>query len=374
MQGTIRTIARRPLQLLLLGALLVAALTPAASSAAVAPPVDISGVRSWGLPERTFGDSITVSRAGTVWFGTPGLFALGRLEWIRLEIVSLAPSGDLEDSRKMGSTESVRSAPHGDLWFLRSHDGQQALLRRDARGRLHGFHLPGRLWISAFTPDRAGGVWFTRGSRKATRIGMMTAAGKVTEQPLAAGSGPASIIAGPDGNYWFTEKLAGKIGRISPSGKVHLFDLPQGAHPRRIVAGPDGALWFAEDRKLRNGETRIGRITTGGAISEFQVPFGAGIVDLAPDPRGVIWFTTQKGELSSISTDGEVGPRGCYGECSTPIEKVAVSPEGAVWFVTGPEPYECGGCGGGAALMAQNRGGYIGEIPSGRLQPAGGEQ
>jgi hypothetical protein len=157
MQGTNRTIARRPLHLLLLGALLLAALAPAASSAAVAPPVDVSGVKSWGLPERTFGDSITVSQVGTVWFGTPDLFALGRHEFIGLDILSLAPSGDLEDSRRMGSTESVRSAPHGELWFLRSHDGRQALLRRDPNGRLRGFHLPGSLWIHSFTPNRAGG-------------------------------------------------------------------------------------------------------------------------------------------------------------------------------------------------------------------------
>lgn len=373
MQGTNRTISRRQLHLLLLAVVLVAAFVPTASSAAIGPAVDISGVKFWGLPERIFGDSITVGPDGTVWSGTPGLFALARIDGSRLEVESLAPSRDLEDSRKMGSTESVRSAADGDLWFLRSHAGIQALLRRDTRGRLRGFHLPGSLWISAFTPGTEGDVWFTRGFRGATRIGMMKPSGKVSEQPLAAGSGPASIAVGPDGDYWFTEELAGKVGRISPSGQIQLFDLTPGARPGPIVAGPDGALWFAENRTGGAGGATIGRITTEGTVSEFPIPFGGGVVDLAPDPRGAIWFTTNQGELSSISTSGEFGPRGCYGDCSTPIARIAVGLEGAVWFTTGRGPDRCGGCGGGAALMAQNLGGYVGKVPVGALEPAGTE-
>jgi virginiamycin B lyase len=370
----LRTVTRLLRHRLVPAVLLVAALVPASATAAEAPAPapEITGLKEWGLGERTVGNSVAVGADGTAWFGTYEFFALPRVRAGKVEVLSLAPSGDLEDSRRMGSTESVQVAADGDLWFLHANAGKQALLRRTPAGKLRGYKLPGHLWIRAFATGPEGNVWFTRGRTKATRIGVMTPAGKVTEQPLAAGSSPASIAAGPDGDYWFTEELAGKVGRISASGGVQLFDLAPGTRPGKIVAGPDGALWFSAHGPKGSGWT-IGRITTEGAVIEFHVPFGGGVDDLAPDPRGAIWFTTRDGELSSISTNGEFGPRGCLGDCSTPIQKIAVGPEGAVWFAAGKGPWNCSGCGGEASLMAENAGASVGKIPLGALEPAGAE-
>src|SRR2546427_10548116 len=65
--------------------------------------------------------------------------------------------------------------------------------------------------------------------------------------------GPTSIIAGRDGNLWFTERFGNKIGRITPAGGITAVPLP--AHPTcppsgsnstpRITAGP------------RSGEPRV---------------------------------------------------------------------------------------------------------------------
>src|SRR2546422_9118339 len=60
--------------------------------------------------------------------------------------------------------------------------------------------------------------------------------------------GPTSIIAGRDGNLWFTERFGNKIGRIAPaSGLINV--LPQAlpkchpsgnnSSPRRIAGRPD---------------------------------------------------------------------------------------------------------------------------------------
>ncbi len=52
-------------------------------------------------------------------------------------------------------------------------------------------------------------------------IGRITTAGSFTAFRLPTdgsdGSRPRSITAGPDGNLWFTEELAGEIGRITTS-------------------------------------------------------------------------------------------------------------------------------------------------------------
>src|ERR1041385_5171890 len=91
----------------------------------------------------------------------------------------------------------------------------------------------------------------------------------IEEFPLPSPSStPRFLVAGPDGNLWFTESDGNAIGRITPAGTLAEFPLPNaGSEPWRIAAGPDGALWFTE--LLGN---RIGRITVVGLIEEFEVP------------------------------------------------------------------------------------------------------
>src|SRR5437773_3639987 len=66
--------------------------------------------------------------------------------------------------------------------------------------------------------------------------------------------GPTSIIAGRDGNLWFTERFGNKIGRIAPtSGLTTEFcQAPTAGSPSRITgnprgttAGPDANIWCA---------------------------------------------------------------------------------------------------------------------------------
>lgn len=64
-------------------------------------------------------------------------------------------------------------------------------------------------------------MWFTDGDADA--IGRITSAGTVTEfsSGLTSDANPKGIVAGPDGNLWFTEKSRpGRIGRITPSGAI----------------------------------------------------------------------------------------------------------------------------------------------------------
>src|SRR6266566_3707810 len=69
--------------------------------------------------------------------------------------------------------------------------------------------------------------------------------GKIREFAVpTAGSSPAGITVGPDGDLWFAE-AAGKIGRITPAGSITEFAIPTAnSEPFGITAGPDGNLWF----------------------------------------------------------------------------------------------------------------------------------
>ena len=71
---------------------------------------------------------------------------------------------------------------------------------------------------------------------------------------FAAGRNPEGLVAGSDGNLWFTEH-DGRFGRVTPQGIVTEFrtGLTEGA--AGIATGPDGNLWFTEKGN------RIGRFT-----------------------------------------------------------------------------------------------------------------
>src|SRR5436309_5102019 len=84
--------------------------------------------------------------------------------------------------------------------------------------------------------------------------------------------GPTRIIAGRDGNLWFTERFGNKIGRIAPtSGLITEFcqvltaGNPSGitGSPRGITVGPDGNIWFAEVSGV------ITRLTSAAVITAF---------------------------------------------------------------------------------------------------------
>ena len=86
-----------------------------------------------------------------------------------------------------------------------------------------------------------------------------------------ANSNPSGLVAGPDGNLWFTEAYADKIGMINPTTHVITeFPIPTAdSYPYSIAAGPDGNLWFTES----GISNQIGEINpTTHVIAEFPLP------------------------------------------------------------------------------------------------------
>jgi virginiamycin B lyase len=149
------------------------------------------------------------------------------------------------------------------------------------------------------------------------------------EYPLpTAAAGPRSIVAGPDGNLWFTEADAGKIGRITPEGSVVEYPLPSPtAEPWRIAAGPDGALWFTE-----MAGNRIGRIAASGVIDEFDVPTPKSLPrGIAAGADGALWFTEREANrIGRITPQGDIREYG-LAEHTGP-DGIAAGADGALWF------------------------------------------
>src|SRR6266581_3052843 len=122
-----------------------------------------------------------------------------------------------------------------------------------------------------------GNLWFTdtgAGSNDAwvNKIGSLTPSGAFSEFPLTLRKATDFInllIAGPDGNIWFSS--GGLIGRITMKGQLHLFNPdPQNRSnymsSSGITSGSDGALWFA------TVNVAVGRVTTDGTFKFYPFP------------------------------------------------------------------------------------------------------
>ena len=160
-----------------------------------------------------------------------------------------------------------------------------------------------RRWMAA--RRRPGGMVHHRSRLRVEGLEDRALLASITEFPIPSMSPSASqIVAGPDGNLWFTENdpVSNSIGRITPSGQITEFKLPtSGANPYGITVGPDNNLWFTEEFG-----SNIGRITTSGQITEFPIAAGGSSGQfpqgITTGPDGNLWFTVSLGHAIGVMT------------------------------------------------------------------------
>lgn len=176
-------------------------------------------------------------------------------------------------------------------------------------------------------PD--GNLWFTEFSSN-PKIGRITTAGAITEFPVPRQeTTPGGIVAGPDGNLWFTQAdfefgfEPASISRISPAGDITRF--PAGTFPFGIALGSDGALWFTEANIQAN---TIGRITTAGAVTTYRIPTSGYPIGITAGPDGSLWFTEYAGKIGRITTSGAITEF----RISSYAPDITAGPDANLWF------------------------------------------
>ena len=180
-------------------------------------------------------------------------------------------------------------------------------------------------------PD--GNLWFTEFTVN-PKVGRITTAGAVTEFPLPRPDAtPSGIVAGPDGNLWFTQAdfemgFEGYISRITPAGTITQF--PTGSFPHEIALGSDGAFWFTESSIQANS---IGRITTAGArtYTSYSIPTSGYPWGIAAGPDGNLWFTEYANKIGRITTSGVIREFPLPTPGSAPLG-ITAGPDGNLWF------------------------------------------
>ena len=121
----------------------------------------------------------------------------------------------------------------------------------------------------------------------------------VHEFPVAtAGARPYEIVAGPDGNLWFSEQYANQIGMVDvKTGAVSEFPdgEPAGTETTGITVGPDGNIWFVSkpDDIDADGPYDIGMInpTTHATAAYPVTATDLGPLNITAGPDGNLWFT-----------------------------------------------------------------------------------
>ena len=181
-------------------------------------------------------------------------------------------------------------------------------------------------------PD--GNLWFTE--FRGNKIARMTTTGAATEFPIpTANSQPDDMDVGPDGNLWFAEVLGNRIGRITPDGVITEFVVPTAnSRPTVVAAGPDGNVWFTERGTVASPGNKVGRITPEGVITEWTLPNpGSRPLGITSGPDGKVWFAEQAGNRI-----GRIDPAtGQISEFPLPIPgsqpwEITAGPDGNLWF------------------------------------------
>ena len=176
-------------------------------------------------------------------------------------------------------------------------------------------------------PD--GNLWFSETT--GPNIGKITPSGTITEYPVPSNGSFVQtpwITGGPDGNLWFSDWGNNAIGKSTTAGSVTEYPIPtSGAGPYVIVTGSDGNLWFVE-----YNADKVGRITTSGTITEFPIASGSGAQVIAAGPDGNVWVTeTSLNEIAQITPSGTV-TQFPTGSGSGPFG-IAAGPDGNIWFI-----------------------------------------
>jgi streptogramin lyase len=241
--------------------------------------------------------------------------------------------------------------------ILGSHATRSARVRASSRRRLHGRRL-------GYLVGVLGALCTTGAATAVERARALPPQGTVEEFSTAIagdkGGTPIAMVAGADGNMWFTEST-GKIVRMSPSGLVTgEFTPPSGAagqpiksSPAGIAVGPDGNIWFTDTGTDAEGHSFIGTISRTNEVKEFEIS-GSKLSPKAivAGEDGNLWFTEAPVSSEESGSIGRISPTGAIVEFKVPAsgqdplsyeeavlepkqsspDDIARGPDGRIWF------------------------------------------
>jgi streptogramin lyase len=270
---------------------------------------------------------ITSGPDGNVWFTEAGG-------------ASPTPVGKIDTTGKItefaadGATtvDSITTGPDGNLWYTVPG---VAVGRITPAGVAKNFAEPNVAHGIATGPDKH--LYVVGGNDKIIEVAPSADGTTVTDTPISiptAGSNPQQIVAGPDGNMWFTESNTDKVGRVNLNASpktITEFNLSTGAGPRGIAVGPDKKIWVAEANAKKVGSLKTDG--TGYKESLSSEPTATDAEGLALGRDGNMWVTYFNGPAIGRVTSAltfNLFPSGPAP--STGPRYIAAGADGNMWF------------------------------------------
>jgi virginiamycin B lyase len=191
------------------------------------------------------------------------------------------------------------------------------------------------------------------------------ASGQVEEWtvPTVARWSQLELGAGPEGNVWFLQGVAGyyddtgTVQGISPSGFGVELAFDERALGVDVAPGPDGNMWITEPHWGEETEEpdTIGRLEVHGGevhMQEFKIEDTElsrscclGPLAIVSGPGGDLWFTDRRPDnqhevfIGQMETDGHLVAQhpipsgtGLHRSAAPAPDDIAVGAEGAIWF------------------------------------------
>jgi streptogramin lyase len=249
---------------------------------------------------------------------------------VSVATAAAAPLGMIQTYKEGIAKESdvvgIASGPEGNLWFAEGEPNRIGRITPSGAVKIFPLAAPVR-YPKDMVAGADGNLWFTE---TGGAVGRITPAGEVKQFVLGNEEEPFpfAITLGPEGNVWFTERNPSAIARITPGGEVKAFSkgiTSPTTEPDGIATGPEGNLWFTE----YNGNA-IGRITPAGAITEYTAGItpGSHPAKIVLGPDGNLWFS-QENEIGKITPEGHVTEY--EGAIHTGFAWIAIGPDGDLW-------------------------------------------
>jgi streptogramin lyase len=289
------------------------------------PTTDVQS--QFTLPGNFYSNEITTGPDGNIWF--TGTMTSGGMTSGAIGTINVTTHAITEFPDQMPDTDpaGITTGPDGNRWFTSTGTNDIGIFD-PTTGVFTQLPVPSPDTSSSDTtggaasgittgPDR--NIWVSQDAYNAiVRINPTTHA--ITEFPIsttpgellipAAGVGPGSIAAGPDGNIWFTESSVLQIGVINLATDV-ITQIPTSGIVQGggITAGPDGNVWFTEI-----GPSAIAMIDpTTDDITTFPLSYaGASPValPLTLGPDGNLWFAAPLNSVIGVFDPGNAGGAG----------------------------------------------------------------
>lgn len=239
----------------------------------------------------------------------------------------------------------IVQGPDGNMWFAEFNSHQIGKMAPDGT-LIQEYPVTPDAFPHHITVGPDDRLWFTEyghetgvGSTGLAGIGVIDTDGNVTEYllptspaPWNSDNRPHDIIAGPDGNLWFTSIGGHLVGRIQTDGTIlSPFSLGGAVDPYGIELGPDGNIWITDwgtnDQIIKmdpSGTVLDTYPLTGGYVQPYGITTGA---------DGNLWFTMQGSQaaIGRITTDGQIDYYPLANTTSSPHDIIA-GPDGNLWF------------------------------------------